>query len=145
MTQTGVSNRTGNVTFYSDGAMTRKEWGGGILPPTIYQIAKGLKSHKVSLVRLSNFLKNEVALRNLPKAVKGLGVPRILMKMDIEGSEIDVLPDLFFNGGLGAINGIIIEIHGRLEKNPERQAGHEAKGKKNTLFLVTRLANKLRL
>ena len=125
MMQTGVSNRSGLATYYSDGAMAMKEWGGGILPPAVNNIANGSPSQNIRLVRLADFLKNVVSRRNLPKAPKGKMPPRVLMKMDIEGSEIDVLPDILFNGGLGAINGLMIEFHSRLEKIPERQKAHQ--------------------
>ena len=124
MKQTGVSNRSGLASFYSDGAMAMKEWGGGILPPSVNNIANGLPAHNIRLVRLADFLKNEVSRRNLPKVPNGQMPPRVLMKMDIEGSEIDVLPDILFNGGLAAINGLIIEFHERLEIIPERQKAH---------------------
>ena len=42
------------------------------------------------------------------------------MKMDIEGSEVDVIPDLIFTGGLQFINSIMVEWHERLEKLTER-------------------------
>ena len=41
--------------------------------------------------------------------------------MDIEGSEVDVIPDLIFTGGLQYINTIMVEWHERLEKLPERK------------------------
>ena len=125
MTKTGVSNRTGHATFYSDGAMKMKEWGGGILPPSVNNIANGLPAQNIRLIRLSDFLINEVSQRKLPQIQNGQGPQRVLMKMDIEGSEIDVLPDILFNGGLGAINGLMIEFHSRLEKIPERQKAHQ--------------------
>ena len=42
--------------------------------------------------------------------------PNVVMKMDIEGSEVDVIPDLLFTGGLQFINNIMVEWHDRLEK-----------------------------
>ena len=90
MMQTGVSNRSGLATYYSDGAMAMKEWGGGILPPALNKIANGLPSQNIRLVRLADFLKNEVNKRNLPKAQKGQGPPRVLMKMDIEGCVFNI-------------------------------------------------------
>ena len=51
--------------------------------------------------------------------------PKVVMKMDIEGSEIDVIPDLIFTGGLQYINHIMIEWHERLEVVPERKRSHK--------------------
>ena len=127
MTETGVSNRSGYAQFYSDGAMAQKEWGGGILSPDVNNIAlESQKSAKpIKLVRLSQFLLETVGRRKLPPTPNGEGPPRVLMKMDIEGSEIDVLPDILFNGGLSVVNGLMIEFHERLEKLPKRKEAHK--------------------
>ena len=127
MTETAVSSKSGHANFYSDGVMDMKEWGGGILPPEVNNIAlESQKStKKIRLVRLSQFLLEKVARRKLPQALEGEGPPRVLMKMDIEGSEVDVLPDILFNGGLGVVNGLMIEFHERLEKLPERKMAHQ--------------------
>ena len=99
------------------------EWGGGILPPHINSIAKAdtvnkeaAKFKNVTLVRLSDFLKNVVGKRKLPTIASNLHPPNIVMKLDIEGSEVDVMPDLIFSGGLEHINTIMVEWHERLEK-----------------------------
>ena len=49
------------------------------------------------------------------------------MKMDIEGSEIDVLPDLIFTGSLQYINNIMIEWH------QNRETLHNRKNAQKTL------------
>ena len=55
-----------------------------------------------------------------------VGPPKVLMKMDIEGSEIDVLPDVLFNGGLGAINGLMVEMkHEWMQKIQARKDAHK--------------------
>jgi len=134
MTETGVSNKNGYSSFYSDGAMAYKEWGGGILPPDVNNIALADKksSVQIKLLRLSEYLTQVVAKRkipNLPHDAAGSDnqskAPKVLMKMDIEGSEVDVLPDILFNGGLGAVNGLMIEFHERLEKLEARKAAHQ--------------------
>jgi len=128
MTETGVSNKNGHSNFYSDGAMAYKEWGGGILPPEVNNIALAdqKSSVPITLLRLSEYLTNVVAKRKIPSLGQDvkLMTPKVLMKMDIEGSEIDVLPDILFNGGLGAVNGLMIEFHERLEKLEARKAAH---------------------
>ena len=43
------------------------------------------------------------------------------MKMDIEGSEVDVMPDILFTGGLQYINDLMVEWHERLEKLDHRK------------------------
>ena len=66
-------------------------------------------------------MKNVVRTRALPVPSSASHPPQIVMKMDIEGSEVDVLPDLIFTGGLEHVNNIMVEWHGRLEKLSERK------------------------
>ena len=125
MKETGVSNRTGSGTFYSDGAEAQNEWGGGILSPAVNNIAletkKALKP--ISLVRLSQFLVHVVGKRKLPpfSPEAQQRPPKVLMKMDIEGSEVDVLPDLMWSGAISHIDTALIEFHPRLSKDPFRE------------------------
>ena len=128
MTETGVSDHTGMTRFYSDEAYEHMEWGGGILPPDVNSIAIGDTSKKdkpkfknVTLVRLSDFLKNVVGTGKLPVAPSADSPPKVVMKMDIEGSEVDVMPDLIFSGGLQYIDSIILEWHERFEKSGKRK------------------------
>ena len=65
-----------------------------------------------------------------------VGPPKVLMKMDIEGSEIDVLPDVLFNGGLGAINGLMVEMkHEWMQKIQARKDAHKQVILRDTHFL----------
>ena len=111
MKETAVTNRNGSGKFFSDGDMQNKEWGGGILPSEVNKVAIQSLPQNISLIRLVDFLNNVVAMRRLPMTPTGEGPPRVLMKMDIEGSEIDVIPDILFYGGLGVVNGLMIETH----------------------------------
>ena len=45
----------------------------------------------------------------------------MLMKMDIEGSEVDVLPDLMWSGAMSHIDTALIEFHERLSKDQFRE------------------------
>ena len=128
MTQCGVSDHNGISRFYTDEAYQNLEWGGGILPPKIINIAKDNMKDKensnfsnITLIRLSNFLKNVLGKRIVPVLPSQSSPPRVVMKMDIEGSEVDVIPDLIFNGGLQYINILMVEWHARLENLPERK------------------------
>ena len=47
------------------------------------------------------------------------------MKMDIEGSEVDVLPDLLRSGAMSHINTALIEFHARLSKDQFRISEYE--------------------
>lgn len=87
-----------------------------------------LKSSNVTLLRLSEFLLNIVGKRKIPTEFHDPKFPpKVLMKMDIEGSEIDVLPDLIFTGSLQYINNIMIEWH------QNRETLHNRKNSQKTL------------
>ena len=143
LTETGVSDHYGTTQFYSDGELNKYEWGGGILPHKIITVAKDNstkddgelswayqtwlsmpKDHaKVDLIRLSDFLQFVVGSRRIPLTYKKSShkPPRVAMKIDIEGSEVDVLPDLLFSGGLEFVNVLMIEWHSSLQLQEERK------------------------
>ena len=132
MTETAVSDEEGTSTFYSDESFKNMEWGGGILSPNINKVAVESKEDDtketsidvegVKVIRLSDFLKYTVATRKLPNFPSlNLPPPNVVMKMDIEGSEVDVIPDLLYTGGLQYVNNLMIEWHERLEKLESRR------------------------
>ena len=132
LTESAASNHDGVTRFYTDEAYGNMEWGGGILPPKVINIAKEVVKNKsqpkfmnVTLIRLSDFLKDVVGKRQLPVPASETFPPKVVMKMDIEGSEVDVMPDLIFTGGLQYINSIMVEWHERLENLPERKKAHQ--------------------
>ena len=96
------------------------------MPPNDHDYFKArdekLKSSNVTLLRLSEFLTNVVRTRKIPtKFHDPKFPPRVVMKMDIEGSEIDVLPDLIFTGSLQYINRLMIEWHSKRETQEDRK------------------------
>ena len=123
-TETAVSNREGNVKFYTDADLKHLEWGSGILSPEINKIANKTTSN-VKKIRLSKFLQNVVGKRKVPKIGNKSQKPKVVMKMDVEGSEVDIIPDLLFNGGLQYVNTLMIEWHKRLEILPDRIKAQE--------------------
>ena len=123
-TETAVSNREGNATFYTDADLKHLEWGSGILSPEVNKIADKTTSN-VKKIRLSKFLQNVVGKRKIPKIGNKSRKPKVLMKMDVEGSEVDIIPDLLFNGGLQFVNTLMIEWHKWLEIVPERMEAQE--------------------
>ena len=123
--QTGVSNVEGYTFFYTDGLMEANEWGGSILPPELKNNdLHGFDDGRVRLLRLAKFLREVVGPRKIPKLWNEDRMPTVLMKLDIEGSEIEVIPDILFSGGLGVVNGLMVEFHGRLEKLEARKVAH---------------------
>ena len=106
--------------------ISQRQIGGGIVAPNQHDYFKDkdetLKSSRVSLLRLSEFLINVVGKRKLPtKFYDPKFPPRVVMKMDIEGSEIDVLPDLIFTGSLQFINIMMVEWHNNRETLKSRK------------------------
>ena len=123
LTETAVSDHSGQSRFFTDEAYEYMEWGGGILPPSInsasVEVVKNRRKAKynnVTLIKLSEFINEVVGNRKLPIESSKYNPPRVIMKMDVEGSEVDVLSDLIFRGGLQHVNIMMIEWHQRLEK-----------------------------
>ena len=144
MTETAVSDHQGTSKFFTDEDYKNMEFGGGILSPKLYKIATENASStslpptkKVALIKLSEFLKNVVGKRQIPPIAVDLP-PTVVMKMDIEGSEVDVMPDLIFNGGLAHINTFTVEWHLRFEKNSHRKvAQSQVNYRKAGLYIQT--------
>ena len=127
LTETAASQYEGEATFYSDEDFGMLEWGGSILSPDVKTNSKkpkNMSASKITVVRLSDFLKNDVGKRKFPVKIDEDDPPKVLMKMDIEGSEIDVIPDIIFTGGLQYVNKLMIEWHERLEKQEGRKQTH---------------------
>jgi len=77
----------------------------------------------VALMRLSNFINKVVGTRAIPMHLRSIfGDPKVVMKMDIEGSEVDVLPDLLSEGSFKFIDVIMVEFHEHLAKTDLRQS-----------------------
>ena len=129
MTATGVSNRNGIAKFYqvNPGGLNL---GGGILPPNLSNIKmknQGTEirnENRVTLIRLADFLANTVSNRKIPM-YETKDPPKVVIKMDIEGSEIDVIPDVVLNGGLSIIDLLMVEWHARYERMNSRREAHD--------------------
>ena len=83
-----------------------------------------MSASKITVLGLSDFLKNDVRKRKLPVRIDEDDPPRVLMKMNIEGSEKDVNPDIIFTRDLQYVNKVMIEWHERLEKEESRKQTH---------------------
>jgi len=77
----------------------------------------------IELIRLATYINNDVAQRKLPKNVdeKVLGKPSVVMKMDIEGSEVEVIEDLVMQGSLQYIDIMMVEFHDVLAQTEEKK------------------------
>ena len=49
------------------------------------------------------------------------GDPKVLMKVDIEGSEVELLPDLIYQQSLQKVDGMFVEFHERITKETRRK------------------------
>jgi hypothetical protein len=99
----GIADQDGQMTFYRMHDEDSKEWGFN----AVREInARGIPGVPVTVpvMRLSTWMKKEIIGRKLPKydppissAVNG---PRVIMKFDVEGMEMSVIPDVLFSGVL---------------------------------------------
>ena len=119
-TKTGISDNDGTVTFYSDNDGKGRYRLGTILSPEKSNTAKRKTNHTINLIRLSSFVNNIVATRKIPKGF--VGEPNVVVKIDIEGAELHVIPDLIFTGAFSNINYIMLDSHNFNEKLPSRKA-----------------------
>ena len=64
-------------------------------------------------MRLSSWIADNVLSRKMPETVHGRyeNGPKIVMKLDIEGSEYVVLPDLISSGVLCQLDFVFMEFH----------------------------------
>merc|ERR1712062_50331 len=125
-TRGAVSNTEGYTYFYSDNDFGNLEWGGTIIDPSSNQcghIREGShQGYKVQLIRLSKFINEVVARRRIPSLdPKVHGDPKVLMKLDIEGSEVEVVPDLLEQKSFDHLDGCMIEFHIGIAKDESRK------------------------
>ena len=97
----GAANSDGNFTFYHS-AFGKEPWETGFsatAKKTVY--GDDAEARIVPIVRLASWIRNEVEGRLLPKPHSKVGSePKVIMKLDIEGLEYKVFPDLLTTGAL---------------------------------------------
>eukprot|EP00095_Tigriopus_kingsejongensis_P001469 maker-scaffold288_size220435-snap-gene-1.21 protein:Tk01469 transcript:maker-scaffold288_size220435-snap-gene-1.21-mRNA-1 annotation:"hypothetical protein Y032_0322g2447" len=77
-----------------------------------------LARDNVTLIRLATFITDVVGTRKIPAATSLKDtLPSVVMKVDIEGSEVEIFPDLTMMGALSFIDFIMIEWHDNLAKD----------------------------
>lgn len=134
--ETAVSDHYGVTEYFSDNDFKHYEWGGSILGPDIMApiwkgnrgkttINNGISNKNnitivkslVNMIKLSDFINNIVATRKISplssaeKLDLNIKPPTVMMKLDIEGSEVDVVSDLLFSGSLKHVDVTMIEWH----------------------------------
>ena len=96
-TETAASIREENTTFWSDNQWDNLEWGASTIKTSTHVGTK----QTVRTMNLARFLQDEI----IPYA------KTIVMKLDVEGSEHEILPHLVLSGAICSIDIAFIEIH----------------------------------
>ena len=126
-TESAVSDHEGEGNFFTDNS--KWEWGGGVLPPDVIRQNEKAKNKSsnyktVKMIRLSSFLRDVVAARKIGP-VKINKLPEVVMKMDIEGSEVEVIADLILSGSIKYVNLLMVEWHRRRQLMSDRQVASD--------------------
>lgn len=107
-TLTAVSSSDGGeADFFTDDDDANHEWGASIIGSN-NNLRR--KKGKVRLIRLAKFINEVVASRYLRES-DPISPPSVLMKMDIEGAELEVISDMLVSGAMRHVNLTMIEWH----------------------------------
>jgi len=98
----GASDADGNFTFYHS-AFEKEEWETGfsaVTPKTLY--GNDATPKTVPIIRLATWIREEIGGREIPttRYSEEYSDPKVVMKLDIEGLEFKVFPDLLTTGAL---------------------------------------------
>ena len=109
-----VSTRVAQLRLQFEGTADHEFWGASVVPEA--RGPHGLsQSVLIPSLNFSQFVLDEIAGRKIPAEDVAAGIkPRVLMKLDIEGSEYEVLPALMESGALCHIDTIFLEWHPRV-------------------------------
>jgi hypothetical protein len=111
-TETAAGVREGVLTFYWSGDAWRDLAASAIVSPHLTATKRATPLHRsqVRAMDLARFINEEVHARlRPPNATAG----RVVMKLDVEGSELDLLPDLLLRGALCEVDTLYLELHAR--------------------------------
>ena len=121
-TETGVSDKDAVGSFAAD--LTLKDDaithdGGARFLPTDQTLESLKQTHalcgsevvEVKLMRVAKFITEVVATRRLPLSAE-VEKPRVIAKVDIEGSELQVVTDMVLTGALAVVDNLHMEWHG---------------------------------
>jgi len=101
--ETGVASRNSTAGF-SQIDNNPMRWAGRL----VEESEKFEDTVKVETIRLAEFINEVVGKRQRPDEGKE---SYVVMKVDVEGREIDILPDLLLSGAIQHIDSIYIEWH----------------------------------
>eukprot|EP00579_Thalassiosira_antarctica_P004340 CAMPEP_0201895106 /NCGR_PEP_ID=MMETSP0902-20130614/42042_1 /ASSEMBLY_ACC=CAM_ASM_000551 /TAXON_ID=420261 /ORGANISM="Thalassiosira antarctica, Strain CCMP982" /LENGTH=328 /DNA_ID=CAMNT_0048427343 /DNA_START=1 /DNA_END=987 /DNA_ORIENTATION=- len=97
----GAGDEEGNMTFYHMHDQSNMEFGFNSLRTWNARGMEG-EAEVVPIIRLATFLLDQIRDRSLPEIVYGASTigPKVVLKMDVEGMEYVILPDLVTSGAL---------------------------------------------
>ena len=128
LSRTAVGTRDGEALFYFDTSAEGKaheQWGAGLIPfamnqgrSSAFHNSSSVSRHvgkrtKVRIIDLASWIERYVLRRQLPPSPPPARRPALVMKMDIEDSEVEVLPRLLHTRVLCAFTTVFIEYHAR--------------------------------
>jgi len=97
----GASNADGNLTFFHSHLVDSETENGfsALTSKTLY--GTDATSRTVQIVRLASWIQNEIEDRAIPSHYsREISKPKVVMKLDVEGLEFMVFPDLLSTGVL---------------------------------------------
>ena len=71
------------------------------------------KVHSITIVRIAEFINDVVGTRKLPTEEPGA----VVMKLDVEGLELEILADLIHSGALRHLDNVHTEYHTSLHQD----------------------------
>jgi len=108
----GVSNANGNMTFYHTHLEKMESEVGfsAVAAKTLY--GNDATPKTVKIIRLATWIHDEIQERVIPKSHGQIMDPKVILKLDVEGLEYKVFPDLLTTGALCQnIDHLIGEFH----------------------------------
>eukprot|EP00092_Neocalanus_flemingeri_P019654 GFUD01021286.1.p1 GENE.GFUD01021286.1~~GFUD01021286.1.p1 ORF type:complete len:405 (+),score=120.99 GFUD01021286.1:93-1307(+) len=75
---------------------------------------------EVEVVRFAKFITDVVAKRCLPVSAQVI-TPRVVIKADIEGAELKIIPDMLVTGAFGHVDNLHMEWHGEASYRQGRE------------------------
>lgn len=99
------------------------------------------------MIRLSDYILNKVVTRQLPRSLSAAQLerkPNVVMKLDVEGSELEVLTDLLVTGALQHIDLVTVEYHSLSFTSDDIRSAF-INGLEKAIETITYLSQKLRL
>jgi len=147
LTNTAAAHSSGVATFYTDtlpgDQEKNNEWGASIVKSKKAFTPAG----SAKMIRLSDYILHKVITRKLPKPLNVEELeqkPNVVVKLDIEGSELEVLTDLLVTGSLQHVDFVSAEYHPlSFTRMDERRSFIE--GLEKSLETISYLSQKLRL